>query len=212
MKKHFITGLVIFLPLAVTVAVIVFLVHFFTSPFVGVVSSILSHFEFGRSGFLFLSAEQVIRYTSQLLILIALFLFTLILGVLARWFFINAFFRLCDKILHRVPIVNTVYKTTQDIIKTLFASDKNSFKQVVMVPFPRPDIYVLGLISRESPEICSQAADEELISVLVPTTPNPTTGFLLMFKKEDLIYIDMRPEDAIKYIVSCGVIIPEKAP
>jgi uncharacterized membrane protein len=102
-----------------------------------------------------------------------------------------------------------VYKTSQDIIKTIFVSDKNSFKQVVMVPFPRPGVYVIGLIARESPTCCSKAANAELISVLVPTTPNPTTGFLLMFKKEDLVYVDIKPEEAIKYIVSCGVILPE---
>ena len=113
-----------------------------------------------------------------------------------------------DSILNRIPIVNTVYKTTQDIIKTLFVSDKNTFKQVVMVPFPREDIFVLGLIARESPETCCNAIKNELISVLVPTTPNPTTGFLLMVKKSDLIHIDMKPEEAIKYIVSCGVIVP----
>ena len=209
MKKYFITGLVILLPLVITIAVIVFLVNFFTKPFVGAVSSILSHFHFINKGFLFLNPEQAVRYVSQFLILIALFVVTIGLGMITRWLFINSIFRLCDKILHRVPIVNTVYKTTQEIIKTLFVSDKNSFKQVVMVPFPRPDIYVLGLISRESPACCSATVKEELISVLVPTTPNPTTGFLLMFKKEDLIYVDMKPEDAIKYIVSCGVIIPE---
>jgi uncharacterized membrane protein len=79
-----------------------------------------------------------------------------------------------------------------------------------MVPFPRPDVFVLGLIARSSPPMCANAAKEDLVSVLVPTTPNPTTGFLLMYKRSELINIDMRPEDAIKYIVSCGVIIPDE--
>ncbi|MBS0604077.1 MAG: DUF502 domain-containing protein [Verrucomicrobia bacterium] len=209
MKKHFITGLVILLPLVVTIAVVIFLVNFLTEPFMGVVSAILAKFNIINKGFLFLSPEKLIRYGSKVIILILLFLVTVALGMVARWFFVNTLFRLGDKILHRIPIVNTVYKTTQDIIKTLFVSDKNTFKQVVMVPFPRADVFVLGLIARESPTICSQAAGHDLISVFVPTTPNPTTGFLLMFKRSDLVIIDMKPEDAIKYIVSCGVIIPE---
>jgi uncharacterized membrane protein len=208
MKKYFITGLVILLPLAITVLVIGFIINFLTGPFVGAVSKILGHFDFIHRDFLFLNREQAIKFLSQVLILIFLFLFTVFLGMITRWFLINSFFRLSDKILHRIPIVNTVYKTTQDIIKTLFVSDKNSFKQVVMVPFPRPDIYVIGLVSRESPAVCSKAANEDLISVLIPTTPNPTTGFLLMYPRKDLIFVDMKPEDAIKYIVSCGVIIP----
>ncbi len=212
MKKHFITGLVFLLPLVVTIAVIIFLVNFLTQPFIGIVSSVLTKFNIINKGFLFLSPEQFLRYSSQFIILILLFLFTVGLGMITRWFFIHYLFRFGDRVLNRVPIVNTVYKTTQDIIKTLFVSDNNSFKQVVMVPLPRDDIFVLGLISRESPETCSQAAKQELISVLVPTTPNPTTGFLLMVKKSDLIYIDMKPEEAIKYIVSCGVIVPTPSP
>jgi uncharacterized membrane protein len=208
MKKYFITGLVILLPLVITIAVVIFLVNFLTKPFMGVVSTILAKFNIINHGFLFLTPEQVLSYGSKLIILICIFLFTVALGIIARWFLIHTLFRLGDKILHRIPIVNTVYKTTQDIIKTLFVSDKNTFKQVVMVPFPRADVFVIGLISRESPKACSQAAGHDLVSVFVPTTPNPTTGFLLMFKPSDLILIDMKPEDAIKYIVSCGVIIP----
>lgn len=213
MKKHFITGLVILLPLVVTIAVVIFLVNFLTEPFMGLATAVLNKLNLSGQGFLFLSSEQIVRYGSKLIILVLLFLFTVGLGMVARWFFVHTFFRLGDRILHRIPVVNTVYKTTQDIIKTLFVSDKNTFKQVVMVPFPREDVYVLGLIARESPQICASAVGQDLISVFVPTTPNPTTGFLLMFKREDLVIIDMKPEDAIKYIVSCGVIVPEfKAP
>lgn len=209
MKKYFITGLVILLPLAVTIFIVIFIVNFLTKPFIGIVSELLKKSYVLDNGFLFLSHEQIVTYGSQLLILICLFLFTLLLGVIARWFFFKALLGLGDKILHRIPLINKVYKTTQEIIKTIFSSDKGSFKQVVMVAFPRPGTYVMGLVAREAPEICSEAASGELISVLVPTTPNPTTGFLLMYKKEDLIFLDLKPEQAIKYIVSCGVITPE---
>lgn len=176
----------------------------------GIVSAIFTKLHIINHGFLFLTPEELLYYGSKVIILILLFLITVGLGIVARWFLINTLFRLGDRILHRIPLVNTVYKTTQDIIKTLFVSDKNTFKQVVMVPFPRPGVFVLGLIARESPTICSQAANEDLISVFVPTTPNPTTGFLLMFKRAELVHVDMKPEDAIKYIVSCGVIIPNQ--
>ncbi|NNM43849.1 MAG: DUF502 domain-containing protein [Chlamydiae bacterium] len=212
MKKYFITGLIILLPIAVTVAVIVFLVNFLTEPFLGIASSILKEFNLLNHGFLFLSPEQVLRYTSKFLILITLFGATLLLGAITRWFFITTLLHLSDKILHKIPVVNTVYKTTQEIIKTLLVSDKNSFKQVVMVAFPRPDVYVIGLVAREAPKICSDITGEEMISVLVPTTPNPTTGFLMMFKQKDLLYLDMKPEQAIKFIVSCGVITPDSMP
>jgi len=212
MKKHFITGLVILLPLTVTLLVLGFVIRFLTQPFVGIVSNFFAQLNIVNRGFLFLSPDQLLKYGSQFLILIILFLLTVFLGMITRWFFINALFRLGDKILHKIPIVNTVYKTTQEIIKTLFVSDKNSFKQVVMAPFPHPGVYMLGLVSREAPGQCSKAVNEELISVLIPTTPNPTTGFLLMFKKQDLVYLDLKPEEAIKCIVSCGVILPGSHP
>ena len=209
MKKYFITGLVILLPLALTVAILAFLVNFLTKPFVGLVSDFLSRFDIINKGFLFLTPEQLIHYGSQVLILIGLFFLMVLIGMFARWFFIKSLIHLSDKILHRIPIVNKVYKTTQEIIRTLFASDKNSFRQVVMAPFPHSNSYVMGLISRNSPKVCCETANQEMVSVLIPTTPNPTTGFLLMYAKKDLIYLDMKPEDAIKYIVSCGVITPE---
>jgi len=160
-------------------------------------------------GFFFLSQNQVIHYGSQIVILIFLFFFTLFLGMIARWFFFKSLISLSDKILHKIPIINKVYKTTQEIIKTLFVTDKNAFKQVVMVPFPNEDAFVMGLIARESPNVCKDATEKDLISVLVPTAPNATTGYLLMYDKTKVIYLDMKPEDAVKYIVSCGVITPE---
>jgi uncharacterized membrane protein len=212
MKKHFITGLVILLPLTVTLLVLGFLIRFLTQPFVGLVSNFLAQLNIVNKGFLFLSPDQVIKYFSQFLILITLFLVTVCLGMITRWFFINALLRLGDRILHKIPVVNTVYKTTQEIIKTLFVSDKNSFKKVVLAPYPNPTSYMLGLVAREAPPQCSKALNEELISVLIPTTPNPTTGFLIMYPKKDLVYLDMKPEDAIKCIVSCGVIHPGTTP
>lgn len=209
MKKYFITGMVILLPLAVTIAIIAFIVNFLTLPFIGVVTDFLRNTGIANRGFLFLTPEQLIRYGSQLIIIIGIFLFTIMLGMIARWFLFKSLISVSDRILHRIPLVNKVYKTTQEIIKTLFVTDKTSFQQVVMVPFPKEGSYVLGLISRESPQTCSDAAGKKLFSVLIPTTPNPTTGFLLMYGEDEIKYLDMKPETAIKYIVSCGVITPE---
>ncbi len=210
MKKYFITGLVILLPLTLTILIVAFVINFLTKPFMGLVIKILSQTKIQQIHTNILTSDQIIKYGSQILILIGLVLFTIILGFFARWFIFRGLIKLSDKILHKIPLVNKVYKTTQEIVKTLFVTDKNSFKKVVMVPFPRKGLYSLGLVSRKSPDTCIKAAKKELISVFVPTTPNPTTGFLLLFKQEDLIYLDMKTEEAIKYIVSCGVIVPTK--
>ncbi len=213
MKKYFLTGLVIFLPLAITIAFIIFLINLFTAPFVGIVSEILTKRSIIHDGFLFLSREQLIVYGSKLIILVLLFLIIILLGVIARWFLISTFLRIGDRIMHRIPLVKTVYKTLQDIINGLFASDKKTFHEVVLAPFPSKGIFVVALIVREAPPACNRAVGEEMVTVLVPTTPNVSTGFLVLYKPSELIYLpEMRTEDAIKYIVSCGVIVPPLSP
>lgn len=201
MKKYLLTGFVILLPLALTIAFIAFLVNLLTGPFVGIVSTLLSPLHI-----VFKEHSTILLRTSQLVVLIFLFLFTIGLGYCARLF---KPMTILDYILLRIPFINTVYKTTSDLIKNVFASEKNAFKQVVMVPFPKPGMFVLGFVAREAPPNCSEAVNQELVSVFIPTTPNPTTGFVLMYKKSDLIFVDMSANDAVKYIVSLGLIIPE---
>ncbi|MBF8263285.1 MAG: hypothetical protein HW387_950 [Parachlamydiales bacterium] len=204
MKKYFITGLVTLLPFAVTVMSVIFVVNLLTQPFMGIVTHPLSLLPIG--------SEKLIRTISQLLILVFLFFFTLGIGMVAQRFFFKALMKLGDRIVSKIPIVRKVYKTTKEIFQTLFASDKKSFEQVVMFPFPRKGSYVLGLISRNAPETCSKAgSNPDMITIFVPATPNPTSGFLIMRPRQDLIYLDMRSEDALKYVVSCGVVPPEPA-
>ncbi len=205
MKKYFITGLVILLPLALTVAIVVFTLNFLTRPFIGIATRFLEHYDLFRGGFWFLTREEVIQHGSRLLIVVSLLFFTVLIGMLARWFFIKSLIKLGDYLITRIPVVNNLYRTTQEVIKTIFASKGKSFKQVVLVPYPNPDTFCVGLVSMDAPEICSRATNEDLVSVFVPTTPNPTSGFLLMFKRRDLILLDMTVEQALKFIISCGV-------
>lgn len=205
MKKYFAAGLIILLPLALTIAIVIFIVNFLTKPFVGLVNGILGHFSLMENGFLFLTGQELEYYGTQLLILVFLFGFTLLLGVIARLFLFHYLFVLGEYILHRIPFINVLYKTSQDVIRTIFSSNTESFKQVVLLPFPTKDSYSIGFITRDSlPGLLS----EKFVSVFVPTTPNPTSGFLLMVKREDLIFLDIKVEEALKYVISCGVVFP----
>lgn len=202
MKKYFLTGLVTLLPLAVTAWIVHFVVNFLTKPFVGVVTI------FTR--YLPVNSQAVVRTLSQLIILIALFLFILFLGFVARRFFFSSLIRLGDRIIVKIPLVNKLYHTSKEIIKALFGAKEKSFQQVVILPFPNPNCYCLGLVAKEAPQTCSKAEGEDLVSVFVPTTPNPTTGYLVMCNRKHLINLDMKAEAAIKYVVSCAVIQPEQ--
>ena len=206
MKKYFITGLVILLPLALTIAILAFVVNLLTDPFVGLFRSILSYFNLIESGFLFFSAEQIQYYASKILILIFLVLLTIFLGAIARWYFFHSLIRLWDFALQRIPLVSTIYKTCQDVINTIFTNKTNSFKRVVLVPFPTNSGKAIGFITRENTKVNTPTEESIWTTVFVPTTPNPTSGFLMMFPEKDLINVDMKVEDAFKYIISCGVI------
>lgn len=208
MKKYLITGLVILLPLALTIFVVAFIFNLLTDPFVGAFRSILNYFGLIQSDFLFFTADQAQLAVSKLMILILLFAFTWLLGFVARWFFIRYLLKIWDFIIHRIPFVSTVYRLSQDVINTIFSSRSNSFKQTVMVPFPSPGSYSIGLITRDDFPALQSQDGAPLVAVFVPTAPNPTSGFLIAFEEKDLVYLDMKVEDAFKCIVSCGVILP----
>lgn len=204
LKTYFITGLAILLPLALTLAIVLFIFNLLTEPFVGIVKAFLGHLGLFQNGFLFLSSDQVQKVISQVIILLLLFVFTIGLGILGRWFFIHTLIRLWERVVARIPFISSVYKACKDVIRTLFAESSTSFKQVVLVPFPSKDISAIGLVTKDN--ISIGKSTESLIAVFVPTTPNPTSGFLMLYKRDDLIFLDMKVEDALKYILSCGVI------
>jgi uncharacterized membrane protein len=206
MKKYFLTGLASLLPVAVTIWLVSFVVDFLTRPFIGFVTKLISHNPVTSPW----ASEHFIRIISQILILLTTFLFILFLGVVAHWFFFNTVLKIGDYIFRKIPLINKVYKMAKEIINILFTSSKNSFKQVVMVKFPNKNCYCIGLITREAPKTCCTAVSDELISIFIPTTPNPTTGFLIISPKSDVIYLDMKSDEAVKYVVSCGVILPGK--
>lgn len=208
LKKNLVAGLAILLPIAITIGLTSFLINLLTRPFMSLISSILIKLHFMYPQVLFPSSEQTLMVISKLVILILLFVFIVVLGFLARLFVIKFFLSLTDKIVHKIPVVSTIYKASQEIIKTFFKPDQTSFRQVVMVPFPHAGIYVLGLVSKESPAACSESIGTPLVSVLIPTAPSPISGFLLMYPNDQLIPLDMKPETALKYIISGGVLTP----
>jgi len=199
-KKYFATGLIILLPIAVTIALIMFLLNFITHPFVSFVEG------FFDGAPIYLKYKTVIQFGLQLFFLGAIIAFTLLLGMMARAVFFRTLLNIYDYIFHRIPVIKTIYKATQQVMQTVLGGTSKSFKQVVMVPFPTHGAYCIGLLSSIAPKHCEGAVGAKLISVFVPTTPNPTSGYLIMYREEEVVYIDMTVEEAFKYIISCGVI------
>ena len=135
-------------------------------------------------------------------ILIALFLITFV-GWVSLSFIGKKFFEIFNNFLKRIPILRTIYSAIGQMTETFTKTD-NSEKSVVLLEYPRKGIWVVGFATKENKGIIKEKVKEDLVNIFVPTTPNPTSGFLLMLPKKDLIYLDVTFEQASKFIVSAG--------
>ena len=203
MKKYFFTGMVVLLPLTITIVVVAFLINVLTDPFMDAVRGTLEGLGLQNWHLGFLKADTILLIISRVLILLFLFIATMIIGTLTRWFVIHTFINVFESILSRIPVVNMIYNLCKDVIQTILNSER-SFKQVVLVPFPSQEMYTIGLVTREG--ISTPTSEAPLTAVFIPTTPNPTSGYLTMYRAEELIFLDMSIENALKYVISCGVL------
>jgi uncharacterized membrane protein len=135
-------------------------------------------------------------------ILIALFFITFI-GWISLSFIGKKFFEIFNNILKRIPILRTIYSAIGQMTES-FTKTNNSEKSVVLLEYPRKGIWVVGFATKVNQGVIKDKIQEDLVNVFVPTTPNPTSGFLLMLPKKDLIYLDVSFEQASKFIVSAG--------
>lgn len=149
-------------------------------------------------------------YISKILVLIAIAVCTVIIGFLAHGYIARKILHLVEHLVFKIPFVSTVYKASRDVIHTILASKATTFKEVVLVPFPHEKSYSLGFLVREDRPL-TKTMDGTCVSVFVPTTPNPTTGFIVVFQKDQVISTNYSVEEALKYIISCGVIQPDGA-
>lgn len=201
MKKYFITGLIILLPVTVTLIVMFFFFNLLTEPFVGLVEKFFLAFNIDLTG------SASVHLLAQLIALIVLLTVITLLGLLTRMFFLNKALAYGEYVLHKIPLISPVYKTCKDVVQTVFSENSSSFKQAVLVPFPTSSSRSIGLVTRDEMGLLAPSTDKEWVSVFVPTTPNPTSGFLVIVPKEEVTYLQMSVEEAFTCILSCGVIL-----
>lgn len=207
MKKHLITGLIILLPVALTLMIIVFLFDFFTEPFVTIVGPLIDLIQIKLNIVL---PQGLVLFLSRLFSLIFLCVFILLLGVVTQLFLVKMIIHWSNLILFRIPFIKTVYKVSRDIFAALFSSEgKKAFKRPVMMPFPCKPNHVLGFEAGEVAEECKEKVKIPLTSVFVPTAPHPISGFLFLVPESDVHSVDMTNEQVVKFLVSCGMILPE---
>ncbi|MCB1537508.1 MAG: DUF502 domain-containing protein [Rhodospirillales bacterium] len=140
--------------------------------------------------------------------LIIVLVFLIVVGMVARNYLGGKLVHLWERILDRMPIVRSIYGASKQIMETVFADKSRAFRDVVMFEYPRKGMWVMGFVTGETQGEVQGKTATTVVNVFLPTTPNPTSGFLLFIPKEDLIYLDMAVEDGIKMIVSGGIVAP----
>jgi len=142
--------------------------------------------------------------------LIIFLVFTILVGWIARGLIGRSLIRFAESLVERMPVVRSIYSGVKQIAETVFAQTERSFEKACLIQYPRKGVWAIGFVSTEAKgEIARRAeAGGRLMSVFVPTTPNPTSGFLLYFPAEDVIELDMSVEDAAKLVISAGLVYP----
>ena len=192
-RNYFITGVVVLIPIGITI----YLTILITS-----VSSKILPKEINPNHYLPYNIPG-------LEIIITLFLITFI-GWLSLSFIGKRLLNLFNKVLKRIPILRTIYSAILQMMET-FTKTGDQAKNVVLVEYPRKGTWAVGFATKENSGEITNKLNKKLINVFVPTTPNPTSGFLLMFPKEEVVYLDLSFEEASKFIVSAGTSIPKKS-
>ena len=190
LRNNFIAGVVVLIPIGITLYLTIFIIN---------ISSKLIPKEINPNHYLPYNIPG-------LEILIAVLLITII-GWISLSFIGKRLFNLFESLLNKIPIIRTIYSAVEQLIET-FTKSKSDKKTVVLIEYPRKGVYAVGFATKENTGEIKNKAGKELINVFVPTTPNPTSGFLLMFPKDEVIYLDLSFEEASKFIVSAGSFNP----
>ncbi len=194
-RRYFISGLLVWLPIWVTILVIKFLID--------ILDNIL------------LLLPQ--RYRPDYLLgfhipgigLVIILIVILLTGMFAANFLGKKFVELWDSVVGRIPLVRTIHMGVKQILQTLFTPGGKSFRKVLLVEYPRAGMWTIAFQTGDSsPMMEKSSTGETMVNLYVPTTPNPTSGFLLVVPKKDVIELDMSVEQALKFVISLGVVQP----
>jgi uncharacterized membrane protein len=202
MKKHLITGVLVWMPLAVTVWVLLWVLGLMDGMFswlLTVSQAVLP--ETMRAGI------EALRHVPGLGVVVLLVLLWLT-GLFVANIFGQWWIKQWDRLLHKIPIVKSIYSSVKQVSDTLFSSSGNAFREAVLVQYPRAGSWTIAFVTGSpSGEVAAHLSGPH-VSVYVPTTPNPTSGFFLIMPRGDVLPLAMSVDEALKYIISMGVVAP----
>lgn len=194
LRRYLVSGLLIWVPLAVTIFVVRLLVDLMDKTLVLIPPPY--------------RPETLLGFNIPGLGVLATFLLLLISGVLVANFFGREILRGWERLLSRIPLIRTIYSAVKQVAETVLSDNGQSFKKVMLAEYPRKGVYSLCFQTARNLGEISERVDEDLTCVFVPTTPNPTSGFIIMVPTNELIELEMEVDAALKMIVSLGVVVP----
>jgi len=198
-RNAFLTGLLVFLPLGTTIFVLDFILDLFKEP------ALKLAIQLGlREENSFFGLETLLAISGLIIGVISLTL----LGYLSKYLLGRIFISTMEKVLGKVPFLNTVYRSVQQIVETFGRENRTVFKEVCLVEYPRKGCYALGFITADTSSHIREKVEGELIYVFVPTTPNPTSGFLLLVPQDEIHRLDVSVGDGMKMLISGGAVVP----
>ena len=200
LKNAFITGLLVLMPLGITFFVAQFLLEKIGKP----ASSL---FFAPWNSFL---DSQWLGWMAEVIAVLIVILIITIFGWLSNFFFGRMCLALAERFIKRIPFISTVYNTVKPIVDTIGKNKKAVFQKAVLVRFPSDSLYSIGFLTNRAGGETQDKTKENVCNVFIPTTPNPTSGFLIMVPEEKLVALDMSVGDAVKLIISGGAVSPEK--
>jgi len=140
--------------------------------------------------------------------LVVLIIALMLVGALTAGFFGRLWMRISERILSQMPVIRNVYSAVKQILETVLAQQSNAFREAVLIEYPRRGIWAIGFLTGQTKGEVQNLTEEDCINVFLPTTPNPTSGFLLFVPKKDIVHLSMSVEDAIKMVISGGIVTP----
>jgi len=195
LKKYIIAGLLVWLPFAATVVIVKLLIDLLDKTILLLPPEWhpVALLGFSIPGFGIILALSILLLT----------------GMLAANLFGRRFVEIWERILNKIPLVRSIYSSIKQISNTIFDPSGKSFHKVVMLQYPRKGLWSIGFLTNDNVGDEMSAVDDRLVAVFIPTTPNPTSGFIIMTRNDEITELDMSVEEGFKFIISMGVIIPD---
>ncbi len=189
LKRYFLAGLLVVLPMGLTVVVIVYLFQFVDGLLEPIITHLLGYYWVGLG-------------------LIITLLIILLAGLLTRNILGKTIHKLIDTVLARLPLISPIYSGAKQLLEAVTIPSKGSFKEVVLVEYPRTGVYAVGLVTRRM-EILAEGKLRSFACVLIASTPTPFSGMAILYPIDEIIVVDMTVEEALKFLVSGGVVSPQ---